>query len=631
MGLAPVRVHFFVHPVSLRCPYCTAEVELEANECGHCGSALEKPLSQGDLLDGRFDVRRVLGFGALGTTYLARDRVARTELLLKILSPQLVPTLDDCEQLGTQLEMFEGRVIAGSAMHIEVGLADNLLFVTYPPIQGVSLREVLEARALAANPLTKEEALRLLLGIVASVSALHSATPHGALRPENIMITPKGVILTNGAIVGAVNPDYFQPRMRGYAQAVPYIAPEVMAGKKVTATADLFAIGAIAAELLTGSPSAHALDGTDLSPPILQGIRQLLERDRTKRPGGQALILNELCKTCGLDRRPPDAPLALPDPPPVVEDSDDSTTVSAAPTKPAELTPAHGRAYVGATTGPTSVSAPAPVSSSPPRSAANASPSFPPAPQASSAPASGSPQAITQPSLPAARMNVGKPALPSPPESPIPAVKSTLPSSTIPRSGIPGGPVSSPPSASGSPTKPPMPSTPKPSVPVSTTAAGPSASARGSVPPPAGASTRPSVPPRSAAGPVPGPSAASMSGPTLAKVPPATGLPSAVRGPSIPSASSTAARPSMPSVPKLPEAPARPAAPSIPKAAANPAPRVPNLAGLDLGKPSSPKPVSSMGGARPADPQMLRASRDADANRGGFSDIDTGEIELLDD
>jgi serine/threonine-protein kinase len=576
------------------------------------------------LLDGRFELRRVLGFGALGTTYVARDRVSRTEVLVKILSPQLVPTLDDCEQLGTQLEMFEGRVIAGSAMHIEVGLADLLLFVTYPIIQGVSLREVLEARANAGQLMTKEESLRVLLGIVASVSALHSATPHGALRPENVMITPKGVILTNGAIVGAVSPDYFQPRMRGYAQAVPYIAPEVMAGKKVTATADLFAIGAMAAELLTGSPSAHGLEVSELSPAIIQGIRQLLERDRTKRPGGQALILNELCKLCGLDRRPPDAPLALADTPSVVEESDDSTTVSAAPTRPPDATsspvPSIGRAFVQPSA-PPSASMRGQVS---PTAHAPQAPSTPSTPS--------SPQAITQPSLPTARVGVGKPAQPaaqpSTAESP-PAVRSSLPMTTIPRSGIPGG--SSSPAAPQRPA--PSPAGPssaygaKGSLPPNTSSTSTTPSPRASVPPPspttgAAGPTRSSFPPRPSSG---APSVAKLASPGPAPVI-QRGLPTA----STPSIGNP--RPSMPSVPKVAEPVSRPSTAGAPSSAA-PSPRVPNLAGLEMSKPAAGKPGAISQAPRALEQRSSRVPvpRDPDPARTGFSDIDTGEIELLDD
>lgn len=555
--------------MSLTCPYCAAPVEPGAVECAHCGSALELPVAIGDLLDGRFDVRRVLGFGPLGTTYTARDRVNKCEVVLKVISPSLVPTVGEAETLGTQLQMFEGRTIQGCAMHLEVGLADDILYVTYPRIEGVTLREVLDARAALNQGIAPEEALRLLLAIVSATSALHSATPHGALRPENVMLTARGVVLTNGAIVGSVQPERIQPRLRAFARAVAYVAPEVVAGKKVTATADLFAIGAIAAELLSGTPSPHGLEEAGVSPDLAASIRQLLERDRTKRPGGQGTLLNGLSKACGFDRRPPEPPLPnIEAPKPSDDDENDSTTVAPAPAAPKAA--------------PAPAPAPAPVTPVAARPAmpgpAMPSPAARPAPPPTMQPSSGNPNAVqTQPTLPAARVGIGRPM------------------------NAPGGPP--PPGGPSAPAVAARPSMPGPSVP---------ARAKTSVPPPAGV-----VPTRS--------------GTTL---PPPAG-PATPSRPSMPSA---AARPSMPSVPSVPRvSSAAPVSAPSPLGPAAPAPRVPRIPGI--GGPAAPV-ASAPPPARPSpkrdldgiDPKLLQAAQAMRAEPvREFTDVDTGEIELIDD
>ncbi len=549
--------------VSLSCPYCAAPVESGVVECGHCGSALELPVSTGDLLDGRFEIRRVLGFGALGTTFTARDRVNKCDVVLKVISPSLAPSIPEAETLGTQLQMFEGRTIQGCAMHLEVGLADDLLYVTYPMVMGVSLRDVLDARAALNQGIEREEALRLLLAIVSATSALHSATPHGALRPENVMLTPRGVVLTNGAIVGSVPPERIQPRLRAFARAVAYVAPEVLAGKKVTATADLFAIGAIAAELLAGTPSPHGLEESGVPADIANSIRQLLERDRTKRPGGQGTLLNALSKLCGFDRRPAEPPLPMVEAPkPSDDDGGDSTTIAPAPSARREA--------------PAPVASPAPVAPPPsmPPAARRPSPAMPVAPPPSmQSPAHQTP---TQPSLPAARVGIGRPMAASGPGAPPP------PSAVRP--SMPGAP---PPAAAGppSPGGPPLPSRP-----------------RASVPPP------------------------SKSGTTL---PP----PAMSSGPARPPAPAIPSRPAMPAVPRV--SPGQPTVmPPATLGAPPAAPRVPRIPGM--GGPAAP---ASPGPARPAkrdldgiDPKLLQAARDLQSEPvREFTDVDTGEIELLDD
>lgn len=530
--------------MSLTCPYCAAPVDPGVVECAHCGSALELPVQIGDLLDGRFEIRRVLGFGPLGTTYTARDRVNKCDLVLKVISPSLVPSVSEAEMLGTQLQMFEGRSIQGCAMHLEVRLADDILYLTYPRVDGVTLREVLDARAALNQGIAPEEALRLLLAIVSATSALHSATPHGALRPENVMLTHKGVVLTNGAIVGSVPPERIQPRLRAFARAAAYVAPEVLAGKKVTATADLYAIGAIAAELLSGMPSPHGLEEAGLSPELVAPIRQLLDRDRTKRPGGQGTLLNVLSKQCGFDRRPPEPPLVTVEPPqPSEDDSGEATTIAPAPVQKRE----------------TAVPGTAP--------AARAAPVRPNV-------ASGHPnpnQVQTQPTLPVARVGIGRP---------------------INAPGAGGPPL---PAAAARPSTPSV-----PSIPVRP---------RSSAPPVTGVKTGTSAPPP----------------------PPSTGPASVGGRPSIPGA-----RPPLPSLPKVPGASSPVAPPAATLGSAAPAPRVPRIPGI-VAPPAAPSVPSVRAAPRrnfdDIDPKLLQAAQELHNEESAreFTELDTGEIELLDE
>jgi serine/threonine protein kinase len=546
--------------VTLSCPYCAAPVEAEVHECAHCGSTLESPVAPGDLLDGRFAIRHVLGFGALGTSFAARDRVNKCDLVVKVISPSLVPTAADAETLGTQLQMFEGRAIQGCAMHLEVGLADDLLYLTYPRVQGVTLREVLSTRAAMDRGIEREEALRLLLAIVSATSALHSATPHGALRPENVMLTAKGVVLTNGAIVGSIVPDRIEPRLRSFASAVAYVAPEVLAHKKATATADLFAIGAIAAELLTGTPSPYGLEEAGIPADIAGAIRQLLERDRTKRPGGQGTLLNGLSKLCGFDRRPAEPPLPTIDPPAAGEDDEDATTLGPTPARGAqggEVRP--GEARQGAASSPRT---PSRSSVTPGASATPLVPPVPAPPSVAAAPAAvPGPLAQTQPSLPVSRMGIGRPSLaPSPSVPPRPSVPSA------PHTSAQGGPPSRPPS---------------------------------------------SAVPRASGPPV------------------ASGLSSV--GPSMPPPG--VARPSRPSAAPVPSVPKAPSpvvlAPSAPGMAV--APRIPKLPGMAA--PAAPAALRAADRREPdgIDPKLLQAARVLQSEATREIDLDTGEIELIDD
>lgn len=264
------------------------------------------------MVGGRFRILAVLGAGPLGATYRVRDTVAGHDLALKALCDELCPSEQEREGFVARVEMFAGRTIAGCAMPLEVGADERVAYAITPLVDGVTLRAVLGARAASRRPLSLEESLRVMLALSASASALHSATPHGALRPENVIVTSRGLILTDCAIAVALPAERLQPRVRSFARAIPYVSPEVAAGRRITATADFYALGAIAIELLAGSPNPRAIDHAELPAEVAAALRGLLEREPTKRPAALGALLDALARACGFERRPPDAPLPVP-------------------------------------------------------------------------------------------------------------------------------------------------------------------------------------------------------------------------------------------------------------------------------------------------------------------------------
>ncbi len=301
--------------MSFPCQFCNAPLEVHATACASCGGVVPPLRLPGERVADRFEVVSVLGVGPLGVTYRVRDLMNGYEVAYKSLADELCPTAESRADFVSKIEMFSGRMIAGCTMPMEVGDDGYSAYVISPIIEGATLRSVLGARSAKRQRLTQEEALRVMLALSSTASALHSATPHGALRPENVMVTPRGLILTDCAIAVMVAADKLQPRLRAYARAMPFVSPEAAAGKRVTATSDLYALGAIATELLASAPTLRALDYADLPAPIANALRTMLERDPTKRPGALAALLDELSKLCGFDRRPVDAPLPLPEVP----------------------------------------------------------------------------------------------------------------------------------------------------------------------------------------------------------------------------------------------------------------------------------------------------------------------------
>jgi len=128
---------------------------------------------------------------------------------------------------------------------------------------------------------------------------------HGAIYPENIQISRDGrVILTDAGIAGAVPHARFVEHLERFPDVFGYIAPEIRAGKSPSAGADLFALGALASELLAGDPAAATagIAGAmieNATPEIEEALRGLTSMKASRRAGALPKLLESLSKLVG--------------------------------------------------------------------------------------------------------------------------------------------------------------------------------------------------------------------------------------------------------------------------------------------------------------------------------------------
>lgn len=298
----------------------------------------------GVLMGGRHRLTERLGAGVLGTSWAARDMVSGLDVVVKIISEDLL--LDDDARLSfvQGIEMFTSRTLAGCVMPQEVAVHGAYAYVVTPRVNAVSLRRVIEARRAKREPFTPEEALRVLLSLVGATQALHSATPHGSLRPENVLLSRKGLFLTDCVTGVCVAPDRVVHAAGDWPAAMPYIAPEVLRGRRPTATADLFAIGAIAVELLGGAAPGRGGDVAAVSVDLHKATAVLLDADPRKRPAGVRMLLDTLSSVAGFATRPVEPPLPVPEntglhdepasPPPMASVAPSAALVASPPDAP---------------------------------------------------------------------------------------------------------------------------------------------------------------------------------------------------------------------------------------------------------------------------------------------------------
>jgi serine/threonine protein kinase len=261
-------------------------------ECVRALAADDRPaLAPGARL-GAYEVIEALGAGGMGEVYKARDTRLSRLVAIKLVRVQI-------GQLAEARQRFEREARAISALnhpHIctlyDVGEHDSREFLVMELIEG----ETLAAR-LERGPLSIEETLRYGIQIADALASAHrQGIVHRDLKPSNVMLTPRGAKLLDfglatlrapQALSGA--PDPTVTAEGAVLGTVLYMAPEQLEGKSVDARADLFALGAILFEMLTGR-RAYDADTTSIikerldAPPAFDwAIRQCLVKTADQR------------------------------------------------------------------------------------------------------------------------------------------------------------------------------------------------------------------------------------------------------------------------------------------------------------------------------------------------------------
>ncbi len=209
---------------------------------------------------GRYEIRKKIGAGGMGEVYLAHDEQLDRKVALKVLLPEFC-----CDPERT--ERFKLEAKAASALNhpniitiYEVGIEDERLFIATEFVDGETLRDKINA-----GEMTYLEAVRITEQVADALAVAHDAhIVHRDIKPDNIMIRKDGIvkILDFGLakpifekLVGAEDETVrlvkTQPGM--VMGSVRYMSPEQARGKETDARTDVWSLGVVLYETLTGS------------------------------------------------------------------------------------------------------------------------------------------------------------------------------------------------------------------------------------------------------------------------------------------------------------------------------------------------------------------------------------------
>lgn len=208
---------------------------------------------------GAYQVISVLGFGGMGEVYLARDERLNRKLALKLLPQQFTRDAD-------RVRRFEREARAASALNhpniitiYDIGEMAGTYFIAAEFVEGQTLRQLIERGRLRAK-----EAMSICSQVADALDAAHTAgLVHRDIKPENVIVRPDGYVkvldfglvkLTErGLVEHSRNPrDPHRTNPGTVLGTVAYMSPEQASGIEVDHRSDLFSLGVLMYELLTG-------------------------------------------------------------------------------------------------------------------------------------------------------------------------------------------------------------------------------------------------------------------------------------------------------------------------------------------------------------------------------------------
>jgi len=260
-----------------------------------------------------YRVERLLGIGGMGEVYLAEDATLRRNVALKLLPERFS---EDVERV----RRFQREARAASKLNhpniitiYEVGQEQSRHFIATEYIEGQTLRDRLQS----AEPLSVGEIVDIAIGVASALTSAHEAgILHRDIKPENIMLRPDGYVkVLDFGLAKLVEPDPLAPDSNtgSIMGTLLYISPEQARGIPPDARSDIYALGAVVYEMLTGRPPimtdnfvelAIAIATKDPQPPshFIRGLApdvdritlKALQKEPAKRYATARELLNDL-------------------------------------------------------------------------------------------------------------------------------------------------------------------------------------------------------------------------------------------------------------------------------------------------------------------------------------------------
>ena len=256
----------------------------------------------------RYELEELVGTGGMSSVYRAHDRLLERDVALKVLHQQFVADTDYVERFRREARSVAQLSHPNIVTVIDRGEQDGRQFIVFEYINGENLKALVERK----GPLPEQEAVRLALQIARALGFAHdNGLVHRDVKPQNVLLNGDGQAkVTDFGIARSLDVKGGLTQTGTVMGTSDYIAPEQARGSRVDAQSDIYSLGAVLYELLTGEVPfpgdnfvAVAMRHINEPPPSVRERRPdvsprldaLIRRAMAKEPRDRFGSMDELC------------------------------------------------------------------------------------------------------------------------------------------------------------------------------------------------------------------------------------------------------------------------------------------------------------------------------------------------
>ena len=259
------------------------------------------------MVAGRYELEELVGTGGMSSVYRAHDRLLERKVALKILHPRLVDDAEYVERFRREAQAVAQLAHPNIVTVIDRGEDDGRQFIVFEYVGGDNLKQVVEREG--ALPIS--QVIAYAIEIAEGLAFAHGrGIVHRDVKPQNVLLNGDGrAKVTDFGIARSLDVDKGVTQTGTVLGTSSYIAPEQASGQPVDERSDVYSLGVVLFELITGElpfpgenfvavamqhvhePAPRVLDRRGDVPPRLAAlVDRMLAKDHAERPSMDDVI-----------------------------------------------------------------------------------------------------------------------------------------------------------------------------------------------------------------------------------------------------------------------------------------------------------------------------------------------------